>query len=203
MSMEKTQVLYIEDNPMEKTIIKKFLEMVPKQSFVFSHESTLKEGINFIKLKEVTVLLLDLGLPDSTGEKTFTTVHELFPALPIVVLTGTEQEDLGIDLIKAGAQDYLIKGQINSALLSRTLLYAIERKTLANELENALADIKTLSGLVPICANCKKIRDDLGYWTQLERFIEDHSYARFSHGICPECAQKLYGSFLNEEDQDK
>ena len=54
-------------------------------------------------------------------------------------------------------------------------------------------DIITLSGLIPICANCKKIRDDKGYWNQLESYIEKHSEAQFSHGICEECAEELYG----------
>jgi PAS domain S-box-containing protein len=60
------------------------------------------------------------------------------------------------------------------------------------ELEEALCKLKTLSGLLPICASCKKIRDDSGYWNQIELFIRDHSFAEFSHGICPECARKLY-----------
>jgi len=60
------------------------------------------------------------------------------------------------------------------------------------ELEDALCKVKTLSGLLPICAACKKIRDDQGYWNQIELFIRDHSFAEFSHGICPECARKLY-----------
>lgn len=60
------------------------------------------------------------------------------------------------------------------------------------ELEDALCKVKTLSGLLPICASCKKIRDDQGYWNQIELFIRDHSFAEFSHGICPECARKLY-----------
>jgi PAS domain S-box-containing protein len=67
-----------------------------------------------------------------------------------------------------------------------------DRERLIGELQQALNDIKTLSGLVPICANCKKIRDDQGYWTQLEAYIQDRSDARFSHSICPDCATKLY-----------
>ena len=63
---------------------------------------------------------------------------------------------------------------------------------LINELQKALTQVKTLSGLLPICANCKKIRDDKGYWKQIESYIRDHSEADFSHSICPECAKKLY-----------
>ncbi len=66
------------------------------------------------------------------------------------------------------------------------------RKALIQELQTAIGEIKTLSGLLPICASCKKIRDDKGYWSQIEVFIRDHSDAEFSHGICPECIQQLY-----------
>ncbi len=69
-----------------------------------------------------------------------------------------------------------------------------EREKLIKELQNALAEIKTLSGLLPICAHCKKIRDDKGYWKQIEGYIQDHSDAKFSHGICPECSDELYGN---------
>jgi len=67
-----------------------------------------------------------------------------------------------------------------------------EREQLICQLQEALAKIKTLSGFLPICASCKKIRDDKGYWNQIETYIRDHSEAEFSHGICPDCAKKLY-----------
>jgi len=70
-----------------------------------------------------------------------------------------------------------------------------ERRKLIEDLQEALAEVKALSGLLPICASCKKIRDDKGYWTQIESYIRDHSEADFSHGICPECAKKLYPEF--------
>lgn len=68
-----------------------------------------------------------------------------------------------------------------------------EREKMIKELQKALEDIKTLSGLLPICAKCKKIRDDKGYWNSLEEYIEKHSDASFTHGICSECSDELYG----------
>lgn len=69
----------------------------------------------------------------------------------------------------------------------------IEREKLIIKLQKALEEIKTLSGIVPICSQCKKIRDDKGYWNLIETYIEKHSEASFSHGMCPECSEKLYG----------
>ncbi|HVN49208.1 MAG TPA: two-component regulator propeller domain-containing protein, partial [Bacteroidota bacterium] len=77
----------------------------------------------------------------------------------------------------------------------------IEREHVITELQEALADIKKLSGLVPICSNCKKIRDDKGYWNQVEAYIQDRSEARFTHGICPDCMKKLYPDFLPKKEQ--
>jgi len=83
-----------------------------------------------------------------------------------------------------------ITREINDLMKAKT-----ERDNLIVELQDALADVKLLSGLVPICANCKKIRDDQGYWTQIESYIQDRSDAKFSHSICPDCAAKIYPNY--------
>ena len=76
-----------------------------------------------------------------------------------------------------------------------------EREKLIRELQTALLKVKTLSGFLPICASCKKIRDDKGYWNQIESYISEHSEAEFSHGICPECARRLYPELYGDEDE--
>lgn len=102
-------------------------------------------------------------------------------------------------------------GELWAVLLGRALaLFAIwvtallalqrrisdeKREHAIREREKALEDVKVLRGLLPICASCKQIRDDEGYWTQIEVYIRDHSQAQFSHGICPGCARKLYPEF--------
>ncbi len=78
-----------------------------------------------------------------------------------------------------------------------------EREKLIRELQQALAEVKTLSGLLPICASCKKIRDDKGNWNQMEVYIRDHSQAEFSHGICPDCAKKLYAEDFKDTKSGK
>ena len=84
----------------------------------------------------------------------------------------------------------IIAGTIIFIKLTNPLINNLN-KTVA-ELEEALSNVNQLSGLLPICASCKKIRDDKGYWTQIEAYIRDHSEAEFTHGICPDCAKKLY-----------
>lgn len=89
-------------------------------------------------------------------------------------------------------------GKIISAVhiarnITRRRLIQNEREILVRDLKNALTKIKTLKGLIPICSVCKKIRDDQGYWSLIESYIETHSNAAFSHGMCPECSDHLYG----------
>jgi hypothetical protein len=76
----------------------------------------------------------------------------------------------------------------------------IELAKANEELKHALAEVKHLSGLLPICANCKKIRDDHGYWKRIESYITDHSEAQFSHGLCPECMTMLYPDYFEYPD---
>ncbi|MEI6667957.1 MAG: PAS domain-containing protein [Acidobacteriota bacterium] len=73
-----------------------------------------------------------------------------------------------------------------------------ERERLVQELEDALASLKILRGFIPICASCKKIRNDSGYWQQLEVYMRDHSEAQFSHGVCPDCVRHLYPEFADD-----
>jgi PAS domain S-box-containing protein len=103
-----------------------------------------------------------------------------FPAE--VLLTRMEQGDQV--LLQATVRDITERKRIEE-----------EREKLIRELQNALAEVKTLSGLLPICAHCKNVRDDKGYWNKIESYIHQHSGTQFSHGICPECAKKFYSDF--------
>ncbi|MDB6068537.1 MAG: multi-sensor hybrid histidine kinase [Pedosphaera sp.] len=95
----------------------------------------------------------------------------------------------------------VIRGELGARRRSRaelrTFADSLEEKN--RQLQEALANVKTLSGLLPICANCKKIRDDKGYWNQIEFFIRDRSSAKFSHSMCPECSRTLYPQLFSSE----
>jgi len=124
------------------------------------------------------------------GIETFEAFHSRYPDIPVIVLTGLDDENTALGAMQGGAQDYLVKGQIDTRQLTRSILYAIERQKLITELEKSRKEIKTLQGLLPMCAWCRKIRDDKGYWTDLEAYILKHTDAAFTHGICPQCLQK-------------
>ncbi len=87
--------------------------------------------------------------------------------------------------------------------VTKRKLIEAEREQLIADLQNAIEQIKTLKGIVPICANCKKIRDDKGYWEQVDQYVAKHTDAKFSHGICPDCTQKLYPDYFNKMSKEK
>jgi len=193
--METTtiNVLVIEDNPDDAVLIQRFLNTSRKVNYNVIHVGMLADGLESLKRVLFDVILLDLSLPDGpAGIKTFETVYAQASHIPIIILTGHDDDDLAVEAVHKGAQDFLAKGQVTGPGLSRAIRYAIERKKLLTQLEHSLKEIRELRGILPICANCKKIRDDNGYWTQVEVYISKHSNTEFSHGICPDCAQKLY-----------
>lgn len=136
----------------------------------------------------IVVVLLSLQAP----QKRFTLIVAVISS--ILTIVGFFFSPLGGALWKA-----IFNRAIGLVAIWVTTLLSLHRKMLeektllaVREREKALEDIKVLQGLLPICASCKKIRDDKGYWTQIESYIRDHSEAEFSHGICPECVEKLY-----------
>ncbi|MBI5374703.1 MAG: response regulator [Candidatus Schekmanbacteria bacterium] len=206
MNNSVIKILLIEDNPGDVRLIEEMLTESKSSGFALESTDRLSAGLNLLEKKRFDIVLLDLGLPDSQGIYAVLRIIESFPAMPVIVLTGLSDEVVGLEAISKGAQDYLVKGHIESNLLVRSLRYSLERKRIEEEkeklikdLRDALGKIKTLSGMLPICASCKKIRDDKGYWNQIESYLRDHSEAEFSHGICPECAEKFYPDYYKGE----
>lgn len=118
--------------------------------------------------------------------------------VPIVFITCLSDQGMLDRAIKANAYGYILKPYDNAELRYTIEIALIkhraakERERLIAELEQALLEVKKLSGLLRICASCKKIRDEDGSWQQIEQYINTHSEADFSHGICPECVHALY-----------
>ena len=93
---------------------------------------------------------------------------------------------------------YAILGGLTGFYYYKTRQADEDKSKLIIQLQASLSEIKKLSGLLPICSSCKKIRDDKGYWNQIESYIREHSEAEFTHSICPECSKKLYPDFYKE-----
>lgn len=130
------RILYIEDNPDDALILKEKLKDVDMPYNLFFAES-LEEGIKRLAEKDIDVILLDLFLPDSRGLDTLRKiqVQEPKPSLPVVLMTGLDDEKLAVKALDAGAQDYIAKGQYTGPLLFRVLRYAIQRHALTEELK--------------------------------------------------------------------
>jgi len=91
--------------------------------------------------------------------------------------------------------------KLQSEIMERKRLEERQAELIA-DLKKALDNVKRLEGLIPICANCKKIRDDKGYWEEVDSYLSDHSDVEFTHGICPDCMQKLYPEFINKQNDE-
>jgi response regulator RpfG family c-di-GMP phosphodiesterase len=147
------------------------------------------------------LVLLDVVMPDAEGTDLCRRIKEdpKLKGIYVLLTSGTRVEsNQQADGLDSGADGYISRPLSNRELLARVnsmvrILRAERvRDLLIVELKKALAEIKTLSGLLPICSHCKQVRDDKGYWSQIESYISAHSDALFSHSICPECAKKYY-----------
>jgi DNA-binding response OmpR family regulator len=196
------RVLLIEDNRADAEMLRVMLSEDDTR-FVLANAVYLKDALRLLKEDSYDIIVLDLNLPDSEGPGTFDAVRAQNPSTPIIILTGLADKQFGLESVKKGAQDYLVKGEFDGDLLVRSISYSIERQKLLIKLENTLKELRVLKGLLPICSSCKRIRDDKGYWTQIEAYISEHSEAEFTHGLCPECAKKYFEEYEKMKDRMK
>lgn len=146
MKNNTIRVLLIEDDLVDAQLLKRTLAKATSVRFVQTHVDRLSEALKLLDSERFEVILLDLSLPDSSGLETFTDLRSQSPDIPIVVLTGLDDETLALEAVQRGAQDYLVKGQGDSSLLVRSIRYAIERHRMQVELRS-LSLIDDLTGL--------------------------------------------------------
>ncbi len=149
MDTKPIRVLLIEDDPGDARLIREMLAEVEGEPFALECVERLAEGLARLSAGGVDAVLLDLSLPDSQGMATYTRTHAHAPRVPIVVMTGHADEALGMQLVEAGAQDYLIKGQVTGPLLARVLRHAIERKRADEALREKEEHYRTLIENLP------------------------------------------------------
>ncbi len=177
MGNGKLLVLAVDDKPQNLQFLGKLLS---DNGYEVGMAQNGQQALNFVKKNEPELILLDVMMPEMDGYEVcqklkgdFSTRH-----IPIIFLTAkTDPEDVvkGFD---AGGVDYITKPFNSPELLVRVKTHI---------------ELKILRGLIPMCSKCKKIRNDEGFWKQVDSYIEEHSQITFTHGICPGCLTDLYG----------
>lgn len=199
---ETTKVLIAEDNYLVSQMIKGTVEDIGYT--VAGEASDGVEAINLVCTLKPDVVLMDIDMPEMNGIEASQRIHNTCPT-PVVILTAYDSPEFINQASRVGVGAFLRKPpnrqDLESAITVAVARFAdlLQLRHLNQELQArneqlqvALDQIKVLKGLLPICASCKKIRDDQGYWHEVEVYIRDHSEVDFSHGLCPHCLTKLY-----------
>ncbi len=194
MSEKKSTILVVDDQPVNLKVLLSFLE---SHGFVVRLADTGERAIRSLEVMEPDLILLDVMMPGINGFETCKRIkaNKDSADIPIIFMTALDSIEDKINGFDAGGVDYITKPFQKVEVLARVKTHVTLRNR-ERELQKALADVKELSGFLPICSFCKKIRDDEGYWQQVDKYITEHSDVLFSHGICEHCAEEHYGDIL-------
>jgi len=197
------KILVVDDDPEILCLSTMLLE---RAGYAVLEAKSGRECLNLLDEFRPDLVLLDVVLPDITGIEVCRQIKssENLKNIYVILASGIQiSSDNQAEGLNIGADAYIIRPISNKEFLAR--IQAGERikiaedslrekekeqQVLISKLRDALAEIKTLTGFIPICASCKKIRDDEGYWNNLETYISKHTNAVFSHGLCPTCAEQ-------------
>ena len=190
-------ILVIDDSPTNLAVITEHLE---ERAFEVMIARDGEDGIAKASHGQPDLILLDVMMPGIDGFETCSRLKSdpRTKEIPVLFMTAMDSVEDKLKGFEAGGVDYIVKpineletiARINAHLKIRNLQKDLEEKN--RRLQQAMDEVKKLQGIIPICSICKKIRDDKGYWKQIEAYIQEHSEAEFSHSICEECARKYY-----------
>jgi phosphoserine phosphatase RsbU/P len=204
-------ILIVDDSPDQQALLRSILGKAGHDD-VLSADSAKSASLLLNLGGEATshkidLILMDILMPEQDGVETCRQIKRCAHLQDVPVIMVTAKNDLSNlkEAFSAGAMDYISKpvnsvellARVSSALLlkqemDRRKNREVELRRSNEELQKALKEVKVLRGLIPICASCKKIRNDGGFWQQLEEYLGEHSEAEFSHGLCQPCIKKLY-----------
>ncbi len=195
---QATRVLVAEDESLVAEMIQGILE--ERGYRVAGTASTGREAVELTQALRPSVVLMDVSMPDMDGIDAARAIASTCPT-PVVVLTAYDTPEIIAGASTAGVGAYLTKPP-NARDLDRAIIIArarfadlLELRRVNADLRQALLAVKRLSGLLPICSGCKRIRDDRGSWHLVEEYIQSHSEAEFTHGLCPSCSRELYPQY--------
>jgi two-component system, response regulator PdtaR len=196
------RVLIVDDQESIRELLRRQLEKIGHT--VAGKASNGMQAIELTGSLQPDVVLMDIEMPIMDGLEATKIILDKYP-IPVVLLTSHDDPEMVRRASQAGAGAYLLKPP-NSEEIERTMIIAsarfadlMELRRLNSKLKEAIDKIKVLSGLLPICANCKSIRNDKGYWEAVEEYITEKTEAHFSHSLCPACIDKLYPDFKPKE----
>ena len=192
-----SQVLVVDDTPGNLQILS---EVLAAEGYQVRVAVNGEAALASVAAARPDLVLLDVRMPGITGLDVCRLLksNESQRSIPVIFLSAASEPEDIVAGFEAGGADYVTKPFRVVELLARVRAHleiheAREYQArLISELKEALANVELLSGLVPICAHCKKIRNDSGFWQQMESYIEKHSMAKFSHGMCPDCIPIIY-----------
>ena len=196
MEAKDAAILVIDDQPANLKVLRSFLK---QQNFEVRMAENGDWALQVLDTYQPDIILLDVMMPGMDGFDTCRRIkaNKATAGIPVIFMTALDSVEDKVAGFEAGGVDYITKPFHQVEVLARVNTHITLRKQKL-ELKQALAEVKKLSGILPICAHCKKIRDDKGYWGQVEDYITKHSEAMFSHGMCPTCNEKHYGDILRE-----
>ena len=202
------KILYVEDEDAAREQMVHLLKRRGNEIFVAKNGN---EGLELFRAHNPDLVVTDIRMPVMDGLTMAKEIKRICPDTKIIMATAFTDFSYMMEAIDLGVDQYVVKpidiDKLMSAIdksaeniLQRNTARQLqaEKDALLLELQTALGKVKVLSGFLPICASCKKIRNDSGYWQQIESYIRDHSEAEFSHGICPDCARTLYPEIFNK-----
>jgi sigma-B regulation protein RsbU (phosphoserine phosphatase) len=193
------RVLLIEDNPNDAHLIQAILGDAAVDGFVLERSERLAQGIDRLAGGGVDSVLLDLSLPDSHGLETFSRLHAVAPGVPIIVLSGLEDETVAVSAVQRGAQDYLVKGHVDGHVLMRAIRYAIERKRTADQLARYAAELRAKNSQMEadllMAREIQQVFLPQQYPTFPRQSSPEQSALRFCHRYQP--AATVSGDFFN------
>src|SRR5215475_2463236 len=196
---ERVKLLLIEDNPSDARLIEVMLDHASNGLFEIEHFERLSAGLRRLEQGGINVVLSDLSLPDSEGLDTFERLHAKAPDIPIIVLSGLNDTNLALKAVHEGAQDYLIKGEVDGQLLVRAMRYAMERKHMAQQLAHYADELRAKNAQLEADFNMAREVQEMFLPQQYPTFphsaAPEHSALHFSHRYLPAAA--VGGDFFN------